>query len=215
MFSVRKTMSGVLLILGISLVCWAIYCVAKIKFGQVLLNIEAVRFEEENTFSFQGLTFDYSEELGLSSRFNKMIEIERDPFKREWYENGMMIINIPKIKMEAPVVKATTEDYLKLGPGLYEKSVLPDKDGGNVCIAAHRTTYGAWFRKVDSLAENDDIFLEFNGRKYNYKVEKVFVVEKNDWSVINETGYSSITLTACHPPGSDRQRIVVRGRLVG
>ena len=132
---------------------------------------------------------------------------------RKSVEDLKMIIEIPKIKLNAAVVNGTTPNYLKKGPGLYEISPLPTDKDANVLIAGHRTTYGAWFKKVDKLDIDDDIFLKFEGKNYNYKVEKVFIIEKNDWSVTEPTGYNSLTLTSCHPPGSSRQRIVVRARL--
>lgn len=122
-------------------------------------------------------------------------------------------ILIPAIKVNALVRGGTNKEELKKGPGIYEKSPMPSQEGGNVCIAGHRTTYGAWFRNVDKLREGDEVILEYQGNKYIYKVERVFVVEKNDWSVTKPTGYSAITLTSCHPLRSSKQRIVVRGRL--
>jgi LPXTG-site transpeptidase (sortase) family protein len=136
-----------------------------------------------------------------------------EPFKREDYKTGMLIIEIPSIKVRAAVIDGTTQSHLRKGPGLYEISPLPDLEEGNVCIAGHRTTYGAWFRRLDSLMEGNLIMLDFNGVRYIYEVEKVFVVAKNDWSVTESVGYSALTLTACHPPGSARQRIVARARL--
>ncbi|MGI6705157.1 MAG: class E sortase [Clostridia bacterium] len=140
-------------------------------------------------------------------------EEKKEPFPREKYKDGMMIIEIPKIKVQAAVIDGTSQRHLKKGPGLYEISPLPDDEDGNVLIAGHRTTYGAWFRHVDKLKEGDEIVLKFNGREYRYRVERVFIVEKNDWSVTEATGYPAFTLTACHPPRSARQRIVVRARL--
>ncbi len=124
-----------------------------------------------------------------------------------------MIIEIPEINVNAAVVNGTTPKYLKEGPGLYEISPLPDNQDANVLIAAHRTTYGAWFRNVDKLKVGDDIFVRFDKKVYNYKVEKVFAIAKNDWTVTESQGYSALTLTSCHPPGSSKQRIVVRARL--
>ncbi len=141
------------------------------------------------------------------------IKRNKEVFNRVEYKSGMMKISIPKLKVNAAIVEGTTTELLKKGPGLYEISPLPDMDGGNVCIAGHRTTYGAWFRKVDELVEGDEIRLSFNNCNYIYKVEKVFIVENNDWSVTHETGYSALTLTSCHPLRSSSQRIVVRAKL--
>lgn len=133
--------------------------------------------------------------------------------ERENYASGDILLEIPHIKVKAAVVAGTTPQMLKKGPGLYEKSPLPGQEEGNVCIAGHRTTYGAWFRHLDRLQQGDDIFLHFHGKKYVYKVEKVFIVGRKEWSVTEATGSSAVTLTACHPPGSARQRIVARGKL--
>lgn len=136
------------------------------------------------------------------------------PSDKESYINGELVISIPAIKVHAAVVKGTTREMLKKGPGLYEKSPLPDIEGGNVCIAGHRTTYGAWFKNLDKLKKGDEIILEYKEKKYRYSVERVFIVDKKDWSVTETVGYGAITLTACHPRGSARERIVARGKLI-
>lgn len=133
---------------------------------------------------------------------------------REDYQSGEMVMEIPKLKVKAAIVDGTSREVLKEGPGLYEISPMPDEEGGNVCIAGHRTTYGAWFRHVEQLKKGDEIKLIYAGASYIYQVEKVFVVDKKDWSVTEPQGYSAITLTACHPLGSAKQRIVVRGKLI-
>ncbi len=133
--------------------------------------------------------------------------------QRQDYSDGSMIISIPRLKVTAAVVDGTEEEVLKKGPGLYEISPLPGEEEGNICIAGHRTSYGAWFAKIDRLSEGDDIILEFGGFKFIYKVEKVFAVYKKDWSVTKPAGYPAVTLTTCHPPGSAEQRLVARGRL--
>ena len=133
--------------------------------------------------------------------------------KRANYEDGMMMIHIPKLNIHAGVIKGTSKPQLKKGPGLYEKSPLVTEEGANVCIAGHRTTYGAWFRNTNKLKKDDEIHIVFNSFTYIYKVEKVFAVHKKDWSITEPTGYSALTLTACHPPGSAKQRLVVRAKL--
>ncbi len=138
---------------------------------------------------------------------------EPQKIKREDYGRGNMVIRIPKINVEAAVMEGTTVEMLKKGPGLYEISPLPTDVEGNVCIAGHRTTYGAWFRHVDQLSEGDEILLEFQDKTYHYKTERVFIIAKNDWTVTQPTGYAVLTLTACHPLRSSKQRIVVRAKL--
>lgn len=125
-----------------------------------------------------------------------------------------LFIEIPAIDVAAVVVRGTSLAQLKKAPGLYEESPLPGEEGANVAIAGHRTTYGAWFRHVDELVAGDEIRLTAGQYTYIYQVEEVFPVAKDDWSVIDPVEYEALTLTTCHPPGSARERLVVRSRYV-
>ena len=123
-----------------------------------------------------------------------------------------LFIEIPTI--DVAVVRGTSLAQLRKAPGLYEESPLPGEEGANVAIAGHRTTYGAWFRHVDELVAGDEIRLTAGQYTYIYQVEEVFPVAKDDWSVIDPVEYEALTLTTCHPPGSARERLVVRSRYV-
>ncbi len=142
-----------------------------------------------------------------------VFEQQDNILKREDYTEGNMIIDIPKLQVKATIVNGTSPKQLKKGPGLYEISPLPSEEDVNVCIAGHRTTYGAWFRHLDKLSEEDYIYLQLDKLSYIYKVEKVFIVDKKDWSVTKSVGYSALTLTSCHPLKSNKQRIIVRAKL--
>lgn len=137
-------------------------------------------------------------------------DTEEQPLK-EMPEGAFMIIDIPKLELSAVVLKGTDTKSLAKGPGWYEESVLPGE--GNTAIAGHRTMHGAWFRHLDELKEGDEIIVTYQGVEYVYGVERVFVIAKNDWSVIDDCGYPALTLTTCHPVGSARQRLAVRARL--
>jgi LPXTG-site transpeptidase (sortase) family protein len=127
-----------------------------------------------------------------------------------------LFLEIPALDLEVAVVRGTEREQLKKGPGLYENSPLPGiADEANVAIAGHRTTYGAWFRHADKLEPGDVIRLTVGSDTYVYHVEQVFPVAKDDWSVVEPVGYDALTLTTCHPPGSSRERLVVRACLVG
>lgn len=202
----KKTIGNIIILIGLVLTAYSLYFNMQLKLSQekkLAEYDESVEFIEEEP----AIDFDDGYSYGKKEEDNvKYID-------RSSITDLKMAIEIPKIGVNAAVVNGTTPEYLKEGPGLYEISPLPGDENANVLIAAHRTTYGAWFRKVDKLNEGDDIILKFQGKNYNYKIEKVFTIEKNDWSVTEPQGYSSLTLTSCHPLGSSRQRIVVRAKL--
>ena len=214
----KKHLANILIIAGIAIMIITITYAYIWKITQNnLLDEFKVNMDDEVISHEKTEYLDYKKELPTEEIIDTEIqeddEIEDPGISREDYKSGMMIIDIEKINVRAGIVEGTTRSLLKEGPGLYEISPLPDKEGGNVCIAGHRTTYGAWFRHVDKLEKDDEIILEYNNLKYIYKVEKVFIVDKKDWSVTEPVGHSALTLTACHPLRSDRQRIVVRAKL--
>lgn len=121
------------------------------------------------------------------------------------------LLEISAMNLSVAVVKGTSADALKRGPGWYEESALPGK--GNTAIAGHRNCYGSWFRKLDILKSGDLINLTFDNVQYIYEVEKNFVVSKYDWSIVEPCGYNALTLTTCHPIGSIEKRLIVRASL--
>ncbi|HEX6989693.1 MAG TPA: class E sortase, partial [Bacillota bacterium] len=127
---------------------------------------------------------------------------------------GVSRIIIEKAGVDAMVVDGTTVGHLRQGPGFYPEGSLPDL-GGNVAIAGHRTTYGAWFRHLDRLEPGDLIRLIYKGVIHNYRVEWVRQIAANDWSVIAPTEEHVLTLTTCDPPGYSTYRLAVRARWIG
>ena len=148
------------------------------------------------------------------------IEFER-PGIRQAYSEGELAIGDPMTRLKIPaidvstvVVEGTTASALRAGAGHYVNTPLPG-EAGNVAIAGHRTTYGKPFADLDRLEPGDEVVLETPIGTHVYRVSaEPFVVEATDWSVISQTPAPTLTLTACHPKGSARQRIVIRAEMV-
>ena len=66
-------------------------------------------------------------------------------------------LNIPRLGLSVIVVQGTDWlNDLSKGPGHYTQTTVPGL-GRTVAIAGHRTTFGAWFRHIDSLQAGDPI----------------------------------------------------------
>src|SRR3954470_4810642 len=98
-------------------------------------------------------------------------------------------------------------------PGHYAETPLPGQQG-TVGIAGHRTTFGAWFRHIDSIRDGDYIVLQMPYATFRYQVQMHRVVPNTDWSIINPQGYDRLVLSACHPLYSASHRWVVFARAV-
>ena len=123
-------------------------------------------------------------------------------------------IRIPAIGTDTIVVEGTSLRALNTGAGHYPSTPLPG-EVGNVAIAGHRTTYGKPFARQDELKVGDKIFLETPFAKHTYEVVRdPWITAADDWSVADPTPDAMLTLTTCHPKGSDAQRLVARAKLV-
>lgn len=129
-------------------------------------------------------------------------------------------INVDRITVEGVGV-----DDLRKGPGHYRTTPMPCT-AGNASIAGHRTTYGAPFHRVDELQPGDEIQIETLQGVCTYRVREYtdadgvargyFIVSPSATEVLGqETGENLLTLTACHPKYTARQRIIVVAELVG
>ena len=121
-------------------------------------------------------------------------------------------ILIARTGTSAVVVEGTRHDDLESGPGHYRITSFPG-GGRTVAIAGHRTTFGAWFRHIDSLQRGDEITLEMPYGAFHYRVTGHRVVMPDDWSVVANRGYERLVLSACHPVYSASHRWIVFARL--
>ena len=128
--------------------------------------------------------------------------------------NATARIRIPDIGVDKIVVEGVTLDDLKRGPGHYPDTPLPGQPG-NAAIAGHRTTYGAPFNRIDELEPGDEILITTLQGAFRYEVSEQLIVSPDQVEVLDDFGDNRLTLTACHPKYSARQRIIVVATLVG
>lgn len=125
-------------------------------------------------------------------------------------------LEIPAIGVDVVVVEGVTLDALRAGAGHYPDTPLPG-ERGNLGIAGHRTTYGRPFNRIDELDAGDKVVLTTPIGRHVYEISREpWVVHAMDWSVIDQYPRkgSWLTMTSCHPEGSDEYRIVARAKLV-
>ena len=137
--------------------------------------------------------------------------------------DAMGVIRIPRLGVDKVMIAGIRRDDLRQGPGHYPSTPLPGQ-AGNAGIAGHRTTYGAPFGDIDLLVPGDQIVAEtFQGTFYyevlpqtsaDGAVSGHAIVSPHEVQVLDDYGDNRITLTACHPKYSARQRIIVQAKLV-
>ena len=130
-------------------------------------------------------------------------------------KNGesMGVLKISRIGLDRVVVKGAGDGDLMRGPGWLANTDFPGRNG-NVGISGHRTTYGAPFGKLGKLKQGDAVTFTSPYRVYTYKVVSNRIVDPKHVKVMEYSEQPFLTLSTCHPPYSDRYRLVVQAILV-
>lgn len=123
-------------------------------------------------------------------------------------------LRIPAIKLDVAYRNGVHEAVVNRGPGHWPGTPLPTM-GGNSVLSGHRTTFTHPFKHLDRLDNGDKIRVTLgNGDAVVYRVTKTTIVAESQYVKFvlrqpRSPRARRLTLFACHPKGSRRQRIVV------
>lgn len=131
---------------------------------------------------------------------------------------GMMgYITIPEIRCKLAIYHSVDDSVLQVGVGHLEGSSLPVGGSSTHCvISGHRGLPSArLFTDIDRLEKGDLFYLHVYGKVLAYEVDKISVVEPEDYGPLEiEEGKDFCTLLTCTPYGINTQRLMVRGHRV-
>lgn len=137
-------------------------------------------------------------------------------------------IYMPQINVDVPIVEvASNETELQaLDKGAIHRA--PEngnpKDGGNYVIAAHRFTLGytpaqtrakSPFYHIDQMKAGDQVYVDYDGVRYAYKIFKKETVPATEVSIENRTTQPQLTVYSCGLSGSRDGRDVLFASLLG
>jgi sortase A len=119
---------------------------------------------------------------------------------------------IPSIWVDVDIVEGGTDKVLSLGAWRRPNSSTPDK-GGNTVITGHRYQYtppsNKTFYNLDKMEKGDKIYIYWSGKKYEYEVDRAFIVAPEETWIEDNTEDSILTLYTCHPLFTAKNRFVV------
>ncbi|MGN4822504.1 class D sortase [Bacillus cereus group sp. MYBK139-2] len=122
---------------------------------------------------------------------------------------------IPKIKQKYQVYWGADARTLKKGVGMFVSNITTTPSGnGHTVLSGHRDTV---FTKLGDLQENDYILVEYDKRVYIYQIQKHWITDANDRTVIVAKDKPTLTLTTCYPfnyIGDAPERYIIEASLV-
>ncbi len=126
--------------------------------------------------------------------------------------NTIGFINIPKLKVELPILLGANEQNMKKGAvHLTETSYPIGGENTNPVIAAHRGwSKSQMFRNIQKLEIGDEIQIQNFKEKLTYKVFDIKIISPTDIEkLLIQDGKDIVTLVTCHPYRVNTQRYVV------
>jgi sortase A len=190
--------------------CWTLGLAGLLVFGAFHLGVASSTERELDRFAtLQALAKTAAPDQSLWSparvtAWNRLLS--------ESFPAPLAVLRIPKIKVEVPVLPGTDDRTLDRGVGHIEDTASPGTDG-NSGLAGHRDSF---FRGLKDIAVGDEIQLETLDRTEIYRIERTWVVEPEDMSVLDPTPVRALTLVTCYPfyfVGAAPQRFIVRAVL--
>jgi sortase A len=203
-----RTLERLLLIAGVLLL--AFYVVARIH-KAVLSRAEVSRFKTERlklADQAGSVKLVAAEPPDVSLWSEKRIRDYEDSLASH-FAPAVAILRVPKIHVEVPVLEGTDDLSLNRGVGRIVGTASPGDDG-NIGIAGHRDGF---FRGLKDVGLGDAIeMLTANGME-TYIIDRIFITDPNDVSVLARREHPSLTLVTCYPfyfVGSAPKRYIVQ-----
>jgi sortase A len=130
----------------------------------------------------------------------------------------------PKINLDTPIAGAGSDEVNALDAGAAQRSASSGnpKDGGNFVLAAHRFSFSlnpiqtndrSAFYHLGKLAAGDDVYVDYDGTRYAYKVQTHAFVETVASGTESRTDEPSLTLYSIESQNGKRE--VVTAKMVG
>ncbi len=130
-------------------------------------------------------------------------------------------IIIPQIGVQEGIYTGGVEALEK---GVWHRYPERGKPGsGNFILSAHRFVMGRWpgetlrkspFYNIGKLKIGDTLFVDWHGRRFTYKVAKIYKVKPNDTNVEAPSTKHKLTLYSCTLSGSTDGRLVIEATLL-
>lgn len=104
-------------------------------------------------------------------------------------------LEIPKIKLNGPIMEGSTSSILKNYIGHIEETSLYN---GNIGLAAHnRGNKYSYFAKLNELEKGDELIYKTKFGESKYIVDIIKEINEEDWSLLENTSEDKLTLITC------------------
>ena len=164
----------------------------------ILMKFIFLKKHPKTNLVLNNLYLNNEENISYTYTPNDMANIYRD---YDWR------IEIPKIKINAPILEGTNSTVLKKAVGHFPET---SKDSGNICLAAHNRGYKYnFFQEIKNLKVGDKIIYTVNGNSITFTVDINKIISEYDLSVLENTKETRLTLITCEENKKEYRRCII------
>lgn len=125
--------------------------------------------------------------------------------------NYIGVLEIPEINFKRGFLNINDPlNTIKKNIQVLENSEFPDKENSMLIIASHSGRgKNAYFKDLDKLSLNNDIYIYYNNVKYIYKITDIYETNKNGNLTLNKSPKKqTLVLTTCSEVNKDKQLVI-------
>lgn len=140
------------------------------------LDITEKNIPEKKEVTVSSLTLDYDIEEG----------------------SEVATLDIPAMDKRFTTYWGADESTLDQGVGMYVSkwTTVPNRKGGHTVLSGHRDTV---FTGLDELKQGNTLEVHYDGETFEYEINKTWITDADDRTVIVEKDKPTLTLTTCYP----------------
>lgn len=160
-----------------------------------------------------------SEEVGIMETTSSLEENElqektnpQQEYVDPYLKYYIGTIEIPKINLSKGFTDINSKyNTVNKNVQVVETSTYPDVDKGNFILAAHSgTSYLAYFRNLYKLGLGDMAYVNYNNKRYAYKIVDIYEQQKTGQiAIYRDTNKTTMTLVTCTKDSKTKQTIYI------
>ncbi len=226
---VARSLSYVILVVGMLLMFWAYYPIISFEIYARLFFKDGAASPVPESLTATSLQFaqtvyadtnQYSNNLRDFTQANVWFPVSNVSLPKENIDISQYSLSIPKLNLKNLQVDVGGEDlskslihYLPTSkPGQY----------GNVAIFGHSTIpqlfnakdYKTVFTYLPQMDIGDKVYIDVEGSSFEYEVYDMFIVKPEQVSVLEQKFNAAyLTLITCVPPGTYKERLIIKAKL--
>lgn len=154
-----------------------------------------------------------NDETNDSSNQEPIVESDNKKNNNQNVENYIAYLRIPKIELNRGFYNTTsTLNNVNKNIYVHPASTFPnDVSGNNLILASHSGSSSiSYFKKLYKLELEDDVYLEYNGKTYHYKIKNIYTVPKDGTVALRiKQDVSTISLITCTKGDNKTQTIYI------